>query len=409
MEEDELITCAECGEEFEEDDLTYHGSEQYCSDCYASLFPPCDSCGIQFPQDELTHVADESYCNSCLDNNFRLCHNCEEYYPNNEGAATDHGNYICESCFNRDYFCCDSCHRILDNDCYGGDGFCEDCYEEEREHEYIQEYHGSNVLIKFYPDDEQDLYLGIELETDNYKGDISECSKALATKYEGKLWLEEDGSLSDGFEIISQPCTLDYHQHSFPWQEVTQIVRDYGGQSHQTNTCGLHIHFNLSYFGLTEIEQDMNSLKLVYIFERFWDKWVTFSRRKENQLDIYAMRYAEDVSRMSSEEYLGFKRNKGRFYAVNLNTDNEHTIEIRIFRGTLKLTTLLASIELVDFLARFCRASTIATLQSITWASLVNAMQSQEYANLRAYIITKGLGQSVQLPLPTEEETSICA
>lgn len=408
MGEDELIVCAECGAKFEEDDTICYGTEQYCVECHDDLFPPCSDCGRAIPKDELTAVAGEDYCESCLDDKFYLCSDCEEYYPCDEGATLDDGNYICQSCFEHSYFCCNSCERVVHNDYYAGEGYCDDCHAEEREHQYIQKYHEGNS-IKFYPDDEQDLYLGIELETDNYKGDIDECSEALATAYEGKLWLEEDGSLSDGFEIISQPCTLDYHQHSFPWQEVTNIVRDCGGRSHQTSTCGLHIHFNISYFGETEIEQDMNSLKLVYIFERFWDELVILSRRKEHQLNASARRYAENVSEMTSEQYVEFKQNKGRSYAVNLNSDSEHTLEIRIFRGTLKLSTLLASIELVDFLARFCRATTIANLQSITWTGLINAIRGKEYTNLRAYIIEKGLGQDVQLPLPVEEETSICA
>ena len=42
----------------------------------------------------------------------------------------------------------------------------------------------------------------------------------LANEVEENIYIKEDGSLSDGFEIVSYPMTLYYHKNNMNWQEI---------------------------------------------------------------------------------------------------------------------------------------------------------------------------------------------
>lgn len=57
-----------------------------------------------------------------------------------------------------------------------------------------------------------------------------------------------------------------------------------GYQSHQSGTCGLHVHVNRTAFGETEKEQDEVIARILYHFEKHWEELLKFSRRTYKQL-----------------------------------------------------------------------------------------------------------------------------
>ena len=64
--------------------------------------------------------------------------------------------------------------------------------------------------------------MGVELEIDH--GGESDYNAerilALANQSEERIYCKHDGSLDDGFEIVSHPMTMDYHQHEMNWNEI---------------------------------------------------------------------------------------------------------------------------------------------------------------------------------------------
>ena len=75
---------------------------------------------------------------------------------------------------------------------------------------------------------------------------------------------------------------------------------------------------------------------------------------------------------------------KGRYQAVNLK--NSSTIEIRIFRGTLKTNTILATLQLVDCLCAYCEVHSVADCANAKWGditALSNAPELAEYLRER--------------------------
>ena len=66
----------------------------------------------------------------------------------------------------------------------------------------------------------------------------------------------------------------------------------------------------------------------------------------------------------------------GRYTCVNLqNTD---TIEFRIFRGTLKLNTLFATLQFVDRICDVALYLTDDDLKAMSWTTFVSGCQSPE-------------------------------
>lgn len=322
------------------------------------------------------------------------CNCCDDFYD-----PDSHGSWggMCPDCA-AEHFECEGCGEVYHNDDYGGDGLCMDC-SPRHDNPLVKPYHtGASCNIVFHsnslnipsslPDNKKPLYFGVELETDYYK-DRDGAAEDLAAicQNDSLFWLENDSSLEDGIEIISQPCTLDYHLTMFPWWDIQKIVGKHGGKSHETTTCGLHIHFNRSFFGRL---QYLPQVKLIYLFEKFWDELVVFSRRDPHSLEHNAKKYGRPLFDCAArkkvrELHLDFYR----YQAVNIRPSA--TIEIRIFRGTLEVPTILASIELTDFLVRLVATTSTRKLQALTWAKAKEAMSNKGYQYLPAYLIRRDL------------------
>jgi len=132
---------------------------------------------------------------------------------------------------------------------------------------------------------------------------------------------------------------------------------------------------------------------MAYLLEKHWPNFVLFSRRKEEQLDRWARvskLYAEyrpienaiDGAPISTG---GKDREKGthlrnlvrKHYPngqkyVALNTQHQNTFEFRIFRGTLKYETFMATLILVDNLARLVSSKKVNDLTAVSFDDIIN-------------------------------------
>ena len=70
------------------------------------------------------------------------------------------------------------------------------------------------------------------------------------------IYCKHDGSLEEGFEVVTHPMTLDYHQNEIPWKVVLTRLKSMNYLSHQANTYGLHIHVNRTSLGETYNDQE---------------------------------------------------------------------------------------------------------------------------------------------------------
>ena len=68
---------------------------------------------------------------------------------------------------------------------------------------------------------------------------------------------KSDGSLRNGFEMVTAPCTLAYHRQQidklFDWNGWTDDDKNTYVKAWNTDTCGIHVHLNRgSFYWLTD-------------------------------------------------------------------------------------------------------------------------------------------------------------
>jgi hypothetical protein len=222
-------------------------------------------------------------------------------------------------------------------------------------------------------------FFGIELEVE--KMDKSETQRhVMAAKIENKAWyFKNDGSLNNGFEIVTHPLTFSYIKHSAKdFENALNELSNNAYNSYNANTCGMHIHISKKAFGTWQLYKFMkffaeNVPFIVAISQRKIEKLVQWANIEDN--DDNALMYKAKKK----------EGNSARYVAINLQ--NYSTIEVRIFRGTLNFQSFMKNIEFVHALYMFTKESKIITLDSFK-EYIAN---SCEYSNLKKFIKLKNL------------------
>jgi len=254
-----------------------------------------------------------------------------------------------------------------------------------RERRFVTPYHHYQPHFEFHKKAHDDnLFLGVELEVD--VGGQRDAEAAVIMDIMNKnedgfmVYCSRDGSLNNGIEIITAPATLNYHKKLKTKYKALfkRLIRD-GYRSHNTNTCGIHVHFSRAFF---EDNEDECVTKLLYLVERFWDEIVVFSRRDYSQLDHFAKKPESDSKRFL-RSWNKTHDHEGRYYAVNIT--NENTIELRMFRGTLNFESFMAILDFTDKLARVCKEKTNEELQSMSFEDLLTP-EAKAYYDSRVAI-----------------------
>lgn len=219
-------------------------------------------------------------------------------------------------------------------------------------------------------------YMGIELEIDSHSFfDREYVAEELQGCFGEFFTYENDGSLNNGFEMISQPASLSYHLEMMPqYRKAFRFLSDCGISSHDVGTCGLHIHIDRTYFGRKE---DSATAKLLYLFEKFKPELIKFSRRTETQTADWCRFRKQNYSKSAGWIKKAVQESKAiscyqyRYFAINLT--NENTIEIRLNRGTLNPQTLEATLKFTARLAEICKTVRSTELAKMTFEDLLGS------------------------------------
>lgn len=332
----------------------------------------CSHCGAEIEGNDYNLVDGEIVCQECIDDHTVTCEHCGRIIWDSDDFGNEDMS-LCRSCYENHYTHCAECNRLIYNDDtyeYDGDSFCYECYREVRENSIIHDYSYKPNPI-FYGD--SDRYFGIELEIDkggkddDYAGEILD----IANKNGEYIYIKSDGSLDEGMEIVSHPMTLDFHKN-YCWNEIMRKAIQLGYRSHQTSTCGLHIHVNRTSFGESREDQDDVISRILFFVESHWNELLKFSRRTEYNINRWAARYGYENS---AKDILDKAKNgnQGRYAAVNLC--NYNTIEFRMFRGTLKYSTFIACLELVNIICETAVFSSEDELKKLSWSEFVSKIK----------------------------------
>lgn len=337
----------------------------------------CSHCGQETPRENLTEFDGRLLCSTCLDEETSLCDECGQriWNDDNEGSGD---LILCSGCYENHYSNCSRCGGLIRNSraCYfddGDDPYCESCFnllDNRAIHEY--NYKPELVFLGTGP-----RYFGVELEIDEGGERERNAEKLLdiGNRNIEQIHCKHDGSLEDGVEVVTQPMSLDYHLNCMPWAEIMQEAVKMGYRSHQAGTCGLHVHVSREAFGDSSESQDVAIARVLYFVEKHWNEMLKFSRRTQRQLDRWAARYGYKDHPGEMMEHV--KKGYGNRYTC-VNLTNETTIEFRIFRGTLKYNTLIATLQMVN---RICDVAIYLSdneLKALSWSEFVSGVTEKE-------------------------------
>lgn len=305
---------------------------------------------------------------------------------------------------------CDHCGCFVDNDYYNSERMM--CYECEKYH-VIEGYHESHnnndspLYFEYKAGDIEGNYgvdnfagLGFELEVDSDhpmtdNNMVAYNLISVCGLLPGEVRYARDGSLSYGFEIISQPHTLRAFWEQAPkWENMLKYLVSKGYTSHDAGTCGLHIHVSRLMFGKTKAEQDRAIAK---IFSFYNDNWQDIARASRRENFGYCERNEATSGRWENTKYLKWKKSAkyqtGHYVA--LNNGNRNTFEFRLGRGTLNPWSFFSWVDFTMTLCKNARRVSIDKLETNDIASWLAGIKE----STAKYLYKRGAFKSICLAL----------
>lgn len=281
--------------------------------------------------------------------------------------------YFCETC---------GCYIEDSSDYYGSD-LCIWCHDDYVKSHPIQGYGESHHQKIFYYGASEDNFagLGFELEIENSANGRTAHNKIASEIIERcgfdthELRYAWDGSVEEGFEIISMPHTVrDFWSKTQKWESMLNFLAAKGYYSHNGGHCGLHVHVSRLMFGKTEEEQDRAIAKVFTFFDENWSELVKVSRREYfGYCDKNRLYHLNDSDPVEKKYNMWRKYAKGGGSHGNaLNNRNKATFEYRLGRGTLNAWSFFSWIDLIITITKNAKRINVDKICSndlVSWLS----------------------------------------
>jgi len=344
----------------------------------------CERCGLAFDdQWDVSTVHGRTtqfeWCDDCREVDSWFCADCDTLFAclgvNGHGVPSvcvNEHDWVCVDCRDNNYTYCEGCDQYLLDYC-GCD--VEDDYEEDCGIIYSYSYKPDPVFWPIQPrysvhqvgrsfsffndasrgrilDENERLldrsrlaYFGIELEVEAREGDRLELAEMMSTAFDSSvLYLKEDGSLSRGFEIVTHPRSLDSWQQFAPsFGAALSRLGAAGARAWSESSCGLHVHVSrVAFSGPSHVS------RFALLYARNETGFVNVARRSSGYASFSSLRGgAGVVTKCARSEYASHSD------AVNLGWPQ--TVEVRIWRPSLAVGRVLASVEFVHASMQYTR------------------------------------------------------
>jgi hypothetical protein len=305
------------------------------------------------------------------ENKITICHDCDEIDYADDMRMCYEDYLVCEGC------CSDSYTFSEYRDTYVTyEDAEEDRSEEDRDgerDEFIYDYDYDvmdDLSLTSLSNERVELntpYYGVELEVEKRKdcpNDIAERIHNLMHRHTPFALLKSDGSLSNGFEIVTAPSTLNAHKKY--WQPFFDSNETDYLKSWNTDTTGLHIHISRSALSQSNIGKI-----LVFINDEKNQDFINhIAGRSSNQWAKKSPKKITDGMSMDTDKYEA------------VNTSHRNSIELRIFRGNLSRIGFFRVLEFVDCLVNFVKNNSPRKLYHtdfVKWCELPQNRSSYPY------------------------------
>ena len=362
----------------------------------------------------LVHRSCSFSCNMCNEM-FVASRRFSSYYYNGREICVDCANICSDS---DDIYSCDTCGYYFDETFYSDwrqRDLCSDCYDEEVEcnecgyytHENSMDDHvchrdSSGIYEYSYKPrpnffGHDDYYFGIELEVED-KNEWG-CGTGASIVYDtlgDRVYCKHDGSLNDGFEIVSHPHSLTEMQN-LNWNFL-RALRSKGFRSWDTDTCGLHVHVSRTAFrkdGKSNEAHELRFQKLIY----------------DNSAQVCAIAgrqssYARFMDKGKLVPKVKYGQSADRYEAINIQNDS--TLEIRVFKGSLKKERVLSAVEFIHSAVEYTRNMKINPKdKQFSWIRFMAYVldNQNKYSNF-VQVALSSLDKPLALSSHTDEENN---
>ena len=348
-------------------------SQSGCNDCdtlyaitryrdYRAQLPIHNNEFVDFEQiegeDRCTNCANAIYEQGGGRDYWRSCDACDDINFFDNMVSFERGVY-CEYCYDNNVYTCDECGIQY------WDGNGHECEEDE------SIIHSYSYRPSPYFFGKGQYYLGFELEVEARNSSRYEGASMVQDILGSRAYMKDDGSLSDGFEIVTHPHTLSDYQTEFNWEFIPKLKRE-GFRSWNTDTCGLHVHVSRTAFGTGETPwgradrdqlilkrqaHELRFMKLIYDNQRQVER---IAGRSGNQYATF-----QDKGKLVPKVKYG-NQSSGRYSAIN--TENDATLEVRVFKGSLRKERVMSALEFVAASVEYTRDLKVtANNQALSW------------------------------------------
>lgn len=246
--------------------------------------------------------------------------------------------------------------------------------------------YGYKPSPKFANDDGSDKgnqkYFGVELEL-MHGGELNSKAKSIC-KNNPYIYAKHDGSLDDGIELVTHPCTLKFHFSKFGWDEIMRRaeLEDYEA----VQGSGIHVHVSKSFWrGTYDVANaciffDMNR-EATRIFanrsQKQFAHWVEPYLDKTDTADLikFAMKRFKDEEERKHYMWQYYNDNTEHYRGVNLS--NDETVEFRFFSSTMDEKRMYSILQFVDSLTALSKGGIVSHI--ITYEDI------KQYATEKGY------------------------
>jgi len=238
--------------------------------------------------------------------------------------------------------------------------------------EKIEQYFGDKKIVwKFCngqkiesPKFEYPILFGIEMEYEvktpkDHMGSKeiqqlyrAQVSDRLEPTYHSFAFAKHDGSLKNGFEVVSVPMSMDAHAEQ--WKPFFAIAKENGLLVHAN--CGMHVHVSREF--LTPLQVG----KIIEMVHSPKNKEFIKAIAGRNK-PVYNGPDHKVYTEIGAKTITDVNHHFERYAALNLS--GSQTIEFRFFKSTLDLKRMLQNLEFCDALVRFSWPSGATSIQEI--------------------------------------------
>jgi hypothetical protein len=354
----------------------------------------CD-CGHFERSDDIHEVRNDRWCEHCFEEDAVFVEDRDEYWARDDAYWSE----------NHDAY-------------YSYDIDSDEDNNEDADPDTLMEY-STNVLDhisadpKIKPSPHGELLMGIEFEMETQGSTRSAVRDVREQLGENYCVCKYDGSLGGGgLEIVTAPRGLTEHVKRFKDWQIDSAYRAW-----DRKCCGMHIHIDSRSFTQMTLGKF-----IMFINDRNNMDFIRKIAGRHPERDEQARSYAasEDQTILINPSKAVKGKSYERYRMVNLQNlargesrrlgfgdrfedGNYNTVELRIFRASLKKERLLAQIEFTHAAVMFCRVASWRELNQATFLKWLKGSATGLYPHLSDWY-----GVRRRVPVCNEGKQSVC-